>query len=72
MTRILDLQRMIDAFGTTPDILQETFKFQKGDWLVVGHDATGLKSVPIHADNTEAGIRDGKTPLGHIRPQHLG
>ena len=63
LPRISDRQRVIDAFGTTPDILQETFKFQKGDWLVVSHDATGLKSVPIpiHTDNAEARIRDGKS-----------
>ena len=59
LPRMSDRQRVTDAFGTSQDVMQETFKFRKGDWLVISHDATGLKSVPIpiHSDNAEARIQ---------------
>ncbi len=58
LPRMSDRQRVTDAFGTSQDVMQETFKFRKGDWLAISHDATGLKSVPIpiHSDNAEARI----------------
>lgn len=59
LPRLSDRQRITDAFGTAEDVLSETFKFGRGDWLVISHDATGLKSVPIpvHSDNAEQRIK---------------
>lgn len=58
LPRLSDRQRVTDAFGTSEDVLSETFKFGRGDWMVISHDATGLKSVPIpiHSDNAEQRI----------------
>jgi hypothetical protein len=49
----------MEAFGIPEDMLRETFKFRKGDWLIISHEATGLKNapIPIHADNAEDRIR---------------
>jgi len=59
LPRMTDRQRVTDAFGTSEDIMRETFKFGKGDWLAISHDATGLKSVPIpiHSENAEDRIQ---------------
>ena len=60
LPRMSDRQRVVDAFGTSEEVMRETFKFGKGDWLAISHDATGLKSVPIpiHSDNAEQRIRE--------------
>jgi hypothetical protein len=36
-------------------MFEQTFRFGKGDWLLVSHDATGLEAVPfpIHTENAE-------------------
>ena len=36
-----------EAFGTSEDMFRQTFKFKPGNWLLMGHDATGLKAVPV-------------------------
>ena len=59
LPRASDRQRVTEAFGIPEDMLRETFKFRRGDWLVISHEATGLTGVPIpiHADNAEDRIR---------------
>ena len=59
LPRKSDRERVIEAFGISDEMLRETFKFRKGDWLLISHDATGMKSVPIpiHTDNAEDRIR---------------
>lgn len=43
------------ALYDSEDMFTQTFKFQKGNWLLVSHDATGLDavSIPINTHNTE-------------------
>ena len=59
LPRESDRERVTQAFGLSEDMLRETFRFGKGDWLVVSHEATGLQGVPIpiHAYNAEDRIR---------------
>jgi DNA helicase HerA-like ATPase len=59
LPREYDRQAVTSAFGMSEDMMRETFRFGKGDWLVVSHDATGLQSVPIpvHAPNAEERIK---------------
>ena len=59
LPRQSDRERVTDAFGLSDDMMRETFRFSKGDWLVVSHDATGLQGVPIpiHAPNAEERLR---------------
>lgn len=47
LPRSNDRQRVAEAFGIGEDQLSPTFTFRPGDWLIISHDATGLKGVPI-------------------------
>jgi uncharacterized protein len=42
-----DRERVAEAFGIGNEELSPTFTFRAGSWLVISHDATGLKGVPI-------------------------
>lgn len=58
LPRKSDRERVCEAFGISEDMFRQTFKFRKGNWLLVSHDATGLESVPlpIRTDNADARI----------------
>jgi uncharacterized protein len=58
LPRKSDRERITEAFGLSEDMFRQTFKFKKGDWLLVSHDAAGLESVPIpiHTENAEERI----------------
>jgi len=47
-----------EAFAMSESMFEQTFRFGKGDWLLVSHDATGLESIPfpIHTANAEERI----------------
>jgi DNA helicase HerA-like ATPase len=47
LPRKSDRERVAEAFAVPEDMFTQTFKFQKGNWLLVSHDATGLDAVPI-------------------------
>jgi DNA helicase HerA-like ATPase len=47
LPRQTDRQRVCEAFGISEEMFRQTFKFRKGNWLLVSHDATGLESVPL-------------------------
>ena len=55
LPRKSDRERVCEAFGISEDMFRQTFKFRKGNWLLVSHDATGLESVPlpIRTDNAD-------------------
>jgi hypothetical protein len=59
MPRQSDRQRVSEAFGASEDIFRQTFKFKKGDWLLMSHDATGLDAIPIpiHTEDANSRIR---------------
>jgi len=59
LPREIDRQRVGEAFSLAEEEFTQTFKFRKGDWLLVSHDAMGVDAVPIpiHAPNAEDRIR---------------
>ena len=59
LPRETDRATVTGAFGIPEDMLRETFKFKRGDWLVISHEATGLTNspIPVHADNAEDRIK---------------
>jgi len=58
LPRQTDRQVVAEAFGISEDIFRQTFKFKKGDWLLVSYDATGLDAIPIpiHVGNADERI----------------
>ena len=46
-----------EAFGMSEEMMRQTFVFQTGNWLIVSHDATGLKSVPVPIYSEDANQR---------------
>lgn len=65
LPRKSDRERVCEAFGISEDMFRQTFKFKKGNWLLVSHDATGLESVPlpIRTDNADERILSWLTRL---------
>lgn len=47
MPRKSDRDAVAEAFGISEEMFRQTFKFQKGDWLLMSYDAVGLEAVPI-------------------------
>lgn len=47
LPRLSDRQAVAEAFGVSEELLNQTFKFKKGHWLLISHDATGLEAVPV-------------------------
>lgn len=47
LPRVFDREKVAEAFGISQDQLSPTFTFRPGNWLIISHDATGLKGVPI-------------------------
>jgi len=58
LPRSSDRDRIAEAFAIGQNVFEQTFRFGKGDWLLVSHDATGLEAIPfpIHTDNAEERI----------------
>jgi uncharacterized protein len=52
-----DRERVAEAFGIGNEELSPTFTFRPGNWLVISHDATGLKGVPIPTNAEDANQR---------------
>jgi len=57
LPRVDDRRRVAEAFGISEDQLTPTFTFRRGNWLVISHDATGLKGVPIPTSAFDANAR---------------
>lgn len=58
LPRQTDREVVSQAFGISEDIFRQTFKFKRGDWLLVSYDATGLDAIPIpiHVENADERI----------------
>jgi len=63
LPRSYDREKIAEAFGIGQDQLTPTFTFRPGNWLIISHDATGLKGVPIPviADNANERIKKSST-----------
>lgn len=60
LPRASDRQAVAEAFGVSEDILSQTFRFKKGQWLLMSHDATGLEAIPIPVQAPDANRRIAK------------
>jgi DNA helicase HerA-like ATPase len=47
LPRQTDRQRVQEAFGLSEETFRQTFRFKKGQWLLVSYDATGVEGLPI-------------------------
>ena len=57
LPRSTDRTAVSEAFGFGDEMLNQTFKFVKGQWLLVSHDATGLEAVPLPVKTEDANER---------------
>ena len=57
LPRLSDRTAVAEAFGFGNEILNQTFKFVKGQWLLVSHEATGLEAIPIPIKTPDANQR---------------
>lgn len=57
LPRSTDRTAVSEAFGFGDEMLNQTFKFGKGQWLLVSHDATGLEAVPLPVKTENANER---------------
>lgn len=57
LPRKSDRDAVCEAFGVSEDMLNQTFKFKKGNWLLMSHDATGLEGIPIPIKTVNANER---------------
>jgi uncharacterized protein len=57
LPRKYDREKVAEAFGIGQEELSPTFSFRPGNWLLISHDATGLKGVPIPTQSENANQR---------------
>jgi hypothetical protein len=57
LPRMSDRRAVAEAFGVGEDFLNQTFKFKKGMWLLMSHDATGLEAIPVPVKTPDANRR---------------
>lgn len=57
LPRMSDRQAVAEAFGVSEELLNQTFKFRKGQWLLMSHDATGLEAIPVPIQTPNANER---------------
>jgi hypothetical protein len=57
LPRLSDRQAVSEAFGVSEEMLNQTFKFKKGNWLLMSHDATGLEAIPVPIKTPDANQR---------------
>jgi uncharacterized protein len=57
LPRQTDRAVVAEAFGVSEDMFRQTFKFKPGNWLIMSHDATGLKAVPVPIQTEDANQR---------------
>lgn len=57
LPRKSDRDAVAEAFGISEDMFRQTFKFRAGNWLLMSHDATGLRAIPIPIQTEDANER---------------
>jgi DNA helicase HerA-like ATPase len=60
LPRQTDRERVAEAFSMDEDLFQQTFRFRKGNWLIMSHEALGIQGtpIPIAVENAEERIRN--------------
>lgn len=57
LPRKSDREGVAEAFGIPEEMFRQTFTFTAGNWLLLSHDAAGLKAVPIPIKTEDANER---------------
>jgi len=57
LPRKSDRDAVAEAFGISDEMFRQTFKFRAGNWLLVSHDATGLRAIPVPIQTEDANER---------------
>lgn len=57
LPRKSDREAVAEAFGIPEEMFRQTFTFSAGNWLVMSHDAAGLRAVPIPVKTPDANQR---------------
>jgi hypothetical protein len=57
LPRAADRQRIQEAFGISDEAMRQTLRFEKGQWMLVSDDATGMEGVPIPIKVPDANTR---------------
>lgn len=57
LPRKSDRDRIQEAFSLSEEELKETFKYTKGNWLLVSHEGTGLEGVALSIKSENANTR---------------
>ncbi|MHA1338836.1 MAG: hypothetical protein ACTSRZ_02715 [Promethearchaeota archaeon] len=52
-----DRNRIKETFSLSDEELVETFKFVKGNWLLVSHEGLGLENIPLSIKTEDANER---------------
>ncbi|MHA1250583.1 MAG: helicase HerA domain-containing protein [Candidatus Helarchaeota archaeon] len=60
LPRKSDRDRIKEAFSLSDEEFEATFKFSKGNWLLISHEGTGIEGIPlsIATENAENRIKD--------------
>lgn len=60
LPRKTDRERVAEAFSMDEDLFQQTFRFRKGNWLIMSHEALCIQGapIPITVENAEERIRN--------------
>jgi hypothetical protein len=60
LPRQTDRERVAEAFSMDEDLFQQTFRFRKGNWLIMSHEALGIQGtpIPITVENAEERVRN--------------
>lgn len=57
LPRKSDRDRIQEAFSFSDEELSETFKYMKGNWLLVSHEGMGIEGVPLSIKSDNANER---------------
>ena len=52
-----DREKIQEAFGLSDETLQESLRFNVGQWLLISHSATGVDDLPIPVQIPDANVR---------------
>ena len=57
LPRASDREKIQEAFGLSDETLQESLRFNVGQWLLISHSATGIDGLPIPIQLPDANTR---------------
>ena len=57
LPRATDREKIQEAFGLSDETLQESLRFNVGQWLLISHSAPGVDGLPISVQVPDANVR---------------